>query len=260
MKLYLDLIFLLNIWFDFLLLISVSILLKRNVKIKRIIIGSLVGGLTFFILFINMNSLELFIFKLITSILMIITAFSFKNIKYTITNLGYFYLTSIILGGGMYLVSDSFIFNNQGLMFTKNGFQINYLVLLIISPIIIIFYIKNSLKLKDNYSNYHKIDIVYKNKLYHLVGFLDTGNHLKDYYKKRNIILVKLKLPYKLEDIIYTPYKTLNTDGILKCLKIDKLYVDKKEFNNYLIGISNDDFKIDGVNCILHSSMKGKLK
>ena len=259
MKLYLDLIFLLNIWFDFLLLISVSILLKRNVKIKRILLGALIGGLTFFVLFINMNNIELFIFKIIISILMIIITFSFKNIKYTLTNLGYFYLTSIILGGGMYLVSDLFSYNNQGLVFIKNGFQINYLILLIISPVIIILYIKNSLKLKNHYSNYHKVDIVYKNKIYHLTGFLDTGNHLKDYYKKRNIILVNLNLPYKLENIIYTPYKTLNNDGILKCLCVDKLYVDSKEFNNYLIGISNDDFKIDGINCILHSSMKGRL-
>ena len=70
---------------------------------------------------------------------------------------------------------------------------------------------------------------------------------------------MKLKLNYKLEDIIYTPYNSLNNNGIIKCIKVDKIYVDKKEFNNYLIGLSNDNFKIDGVNCILHSSMKGNL-
>ena len=34
----------------------------------------------------------------------------------------------------------------------------------------------------------------------------------------------------------------------------------KKEFKNYLIGLSNDKFKIDGINCILHNNMKGILK
>ena len=260
MKLYLDLIFLLNIWFDFLLLISVSILLKRNIKIKRIIIGSLIGGITFFFLFIKMNSIELLLFKIIVSILMIIATFSFKNIKYTLTNLGYFYLTSIILGGGMYLLSDLFSFNNNNLIFTKNGFEINYLVLVIISPIIIIYYIKYSLKLKNNYSNYHKVDLKYSGKIYHLTGYLDTGNHLVDIYKKRRIILISINIPYNDESIIYTPYKSLNNEGILKCIKPDKLFIDKKEFNNYLIGISNDNFKIDGVNCILHSKMKGELE
>ena len=260
MTLYIDLIFLLNIWFDFLLLLSVSILLKRNIRIIRFIFGSLIGGLTFFILFIKFNSFTLFLFKLLVSILMIIVTFSYKNLKYTLTNLGYFYLSSIILGGGIYLLSDTLSFNNNNLMFYHNGFQINYLILIIISPIIILIYIKNVLKLKNNYSNYYKVDILYKDKLYHLSGFLDTGNHLKDTYKHRGIILVNLDIDYELSDIIYTPYNTLNYDGIIKCLKPDKIYVNKILFNNYLVGLSNENFKIDGINCLLHSSMKGKLK
>ena len=258
--LYLDLVFLLNVWFDFLLLLSVSILLKRNTRFKRIIFGSIIGSLTIFILFIKLSSITLFLFKIFVSILMIITTFSFKNIKYTLTNLGYFYLSSIILGGGMYLVSDLFSYSNKGLIFYQNGFKLNYIVLIIISPIIIIFYIKNSLKLKDKYSNYYKVDLVYKNNIYHLTGFLDTGNHLLDPYKKRGIVLVNLKLNYKLEDVIYTPYNTLNHQGIVKCLKPDKLYINKQEFKDYLIGLSNKEFKIDGVDMILHSNMKGKIK
>ena len=260
MKLYLDLIFLLNIWFDFLLLLTVSILLKRNIKIRRIILGSLIGGLTIFVLFIKFNNITLFLFKILVSILLIIVTFSYKNLKYTLTNLGYFYLASIILGGGMYLISDLFSYSNNGIVFYHNGFRINYVVLLIMSPIIIIFYIKQSLKLKDKYSNYYKVDILYKDKLYHLNGYLDTGNHLRDIYKKRNVILVKLNLNLKEENYIFTPYNALNHSGIIKCIKPDKLYVNKKEFSNYLVGISDDDFKIDGINCILHSSMKGNLK
>ena len=257
MKLYLDLIFLINIWFDFLILLTVSILLKRNIKIKRIILGSLFGGLTFFILFFKLNTLELMIYKVIISIFMCLITFSFKNIKYSFSNLSYFYLVSIILGGGMYLLNDSFVTNN-GLVF-KNNFNFNYLFLFIFSPIIIFIYIKQSLKLKNNYSNYHKVDILYKNKLYRLNGYLDTGNNLFDPYKKRNIILVKLNLNYSLEDVIYTPYESLNNVGVIKCLSVDKIFVDQKEFKNYLIGLSNDKFQIEGINCILHNSMKGEL-
>ena len=260
MILYIDLIFLLNIWFDFLLLISVSILLKRNIKFKRIIIGSLIGGLTFFVLFIKFNNITLFLFKILVSILMIIATFSYKNLKYTLTNLGYFYLTSIILGGGMYLVSDMFSYNNNGLMFYHNGMKINYILLIIISSSIIFFYVKNILKLKNNYSNYFKVDILYKEKIYHLNGFLDTGNQLYDTYKHRGIILVNLNLNYDLSEVIYTPYNTLNHTGVIKCLKVDKIFVNKILFDNYLIGLSNECFKIDGINCILHSNMKGKLK
>jgi len=260
MKLYLDLIFFINIWFDFLLLLSVSILLKRNTKFKRIIFGSLFGGLTILILFIDLNSIELFIYKIIISILMIIITFSYKNIKYTLINLGYFYLTSIILGGGMYLLNDTFSYKSKGMLLYSNGFEVNYIVLVLLSPLIIIFYIKNSLNLKNNYSNYHSVDILYKNKLYHLNGYLDTGNNLYDIYKGRGVILIKCNISYKEENIIYVPYVSLNHEGVVKCLKPDRLYVDKVLFDNYLIGISDDDFKIDGIDCILHSKMKGKLK
>ena len=157
----------------------------------------------------------------------------------------------------MYLLNDSFVTSN-GLVF-KNNFNFNYLFLFILSPIIIFIYIKQSLKLKNNYSNYHKVDILYKNKLYRLNGYLDTGNNLFDPYKKRNIILVKLNLNYSLEDVIYTPYESLNNVGVIKCLSVDKIYVDQKEFKNYLIGLSNDKFRIEGINCILHNSMKGEL-
>ena len=259
MKLYLDLIFLINIWFDFLLLLTVSILLKRNIKFKRIILGSLIGGMTIFILFFKLNNLELFLFKIIVSVLMIITTFSFHDLKYTLSNLGYFYLSSIILGGGMYLLSDTFSYTSNGMFLYNNG-SLNYLVLFILSPIIIIFYIKQSKLLKDNFLNYHKVDIVYQKKVYHLNGYLDTGNNLYDPYKKRGIILVNLKIDYDIENIIYTPYESLNHQGIVKCLKPDNIFIDKKEFNNYLIGLSDDKFQIDGINCILHNKMKGVLK
>ena len=252
LKLYLDILFIINIWFDFLILLSVSLLLKRNIKFKRIILGSLFGSLTFFLLFLKLNSNLLFLYKLIISILICIITFSFKNLKYTFNNLLYFYLVSIILGGGIYLLNNSF----KNIVLNSS---LNYLILLIISPIIILIYLKQVNKLKNNYSNYHKVDIIYKNKIYHLNGYLDTGNNLYDPYKKRKIILVKLNIKYDDTNIIYTPYESLNNIGIIKCLKIDKLYVDKKEFNNYLIGLSNDKFRIDGINCILHNSMKGEL-
>ena len=260
MKLYLDLIFLLNLWFDSLLLMTVSILLKRNIKIKNIFLGSSIGSLTFFLLFFKGNNISLFLLKIVVSFLMIIVTFSFKNLKYFLTNLGYFYLVSIILGGGMYLLKDLFSYQHNGLIFYSNGYQMNYIILLIISPIILIIYLKSTSKLKNNYHNYHKVDFLYKQKLYHLNGYLDTGNNLVDPYKKRSIILISLNLNINLENIIYTPYETLNHNGLIKCFKPEKVFVDKKEFSNYLIGLSEKKFKIEGIDCILPNTMKGKIE
>ena len=53
MKIYLDYVFFINFIFDFILLFTTKVLLKRNVKIKRIILGSFIGTFSIFILFIK---------------------------------------------------------------------------------------------------------------------------------------------------------------------------------------------------------------
>ena len=90
-KIYLDLVMILNFFLDFILLLTVSLILKRNIKITKIIIGAFIGGLSIIFLFLNINSLILFIFKLIISILMVLITFGFRSIKYTLINLLYLY-------------------------------------------------------------------------------------------------------------------------------------------------------------------------
>ena len=103
----------------------------------------------------------------------------------------------------------------------------------------------------------HKVEIYFKDRKYLLTGYLDTGNKLYDTYKHRPIIITSKKINYNLEDVIYVPYESLNNNSILRCLKTDKIIINKHEFNNYLVGLSNNKIKIDGINCILHSRMKG---
>ena len=245
MTVYIDLVMLLNIVLDSILLMSVSVLLGRNVRIKRIVLGSLIGSLSTLILFISITSLELLILKFVLGIIMCIVTFGYVNIKYTLNNVFYLYIISFIIGGGLTLIKDY-------------GYY-NYFILIIGFIIISILFIKQMKKYQDNYSNYYKVDIYIKGNLYKLNGYLDTGNKLYDQYKNRPIILISKKINYNLEDIIYVPYVSLNNESLVKCLKSDKVIVNNKVFNNYLIGLSDKKFHIDGVNCILHSKMKGIL-
>lgn len=146
MKIYVDLIIILNFMLDFLLLLSLSLILKRNAKILRLLLGALIGGISIVFLFINVSSLELFFYKVFISILMILISFGFKNIKYTFKNMVYLYLLSIILGGGLYFINDELAYKNEGLIFFHNGFSINVLIIIIASPIILFLYIKDSRK------------------------------------------------------------------------------------------------------------------
>ena len=98
MKVYLDLILIINFIFDFLILLSVSYILKRNTSITRLLLGAFSGSVSILFLFIKLNNLTLILFKLIISIIMLIVTFNYKNFKYFMHNFIYLYLVSIILG------------------------------------------------------------------------------------------------------------------------------------------------------------------
>ena len=241
MKVYVDLVFLLNIYLDFFILLTTSLILKRNVSLKKIFLGSIIGGLTTILLFFKINNTLLFLLKFLFSILMVISTFSFKNFKYFCNNLVYLYVTSIVLGGGLYLLDLELSINN-------------ILFILVFSILILFIYIKEINKLKYNYNNYLKVEIEYKNNKYDYIGFIDSGNKLHDQYKKRPISLIHTNdISYDYEDLILVPYETASGSGVLKCLKVDKLIVDHIIYENSLIGFMKNDIKIDGVDIILNN-------
>ena len=120
--------------------------------------------------------------------------------------------------------------------------------------------IKGIKKIRNNYNNYYNVDIyITPDKVISLTGFMDSGNNLVDPYKKRPIILVNKKLidfDYNLKTTLLVPYHSLNSSGLLKCIIPEKMYISEVGVRRgFLIGISEDDIRIDGVDCILHHSL-----
>ena len=256
MKIYIDLILLLNFGFDFLLLLSVSLILKRNVKIYKLLIGAFIGSISILTLFTKITSLQLFILKIIISILMSITTFKFKNIKYTLKNILYLYISSILLGGALYLLNIELTYKNQGIIFYKNKMSINFIILVIISPIIIYIYTKECKNMKNNYSNYHKVQIKIKDKTINCTGYIDTGNKLKDPYKKRPIILMNNNYLQNDLNKIYVPAHTIIGTSLIECVKIEELKIDEKKIKKeVLLGFINKKIKIDGIECLLNNEI-----
>lgn len=255
MKIYLDLVMLLNFSIDFILLLSVSIILKRKVKIYRILLGSFVGGLSILLLFFNINNITLFILKIIISILMCLITFKFNNIKYTLVNLLYLYMSSIILGGFLYLLNIEFSYKHVGIIFINNGLSINFIFLLITSPIILYIYIKQTKNFRSTYSNYYNIKIFKNNKAYDYIGFIDTGNTLTDPLTKKAVILIdKRKILFNIKEFRMIPYMGVNGVNLIKVIKIDKLVFNNKSYKNILLGLM-DNISLDGVDVILNKKL-----
>ena len=201
----------------------------------------MIGALSTFLVFFKLSNLLMFFTKLFISIFMIIVTFSYKDFKYFINNLIYLYFCSIVLGGGLYLID--------------NQMRLNFILILIAGPLILYFYIKQTKKLKNNYNNYYNVQLIYNNEVFNFTAFLDTGNKLKDQYKNRPIILVNTdKIDFNYENSILVPYSTVNGDGIIKCLVVDKIIInEEKILNKPLIGLAKDKFHIDGIDMILNN-------
>ena len=247
MVIYLDLVLLINYFFDCLLLILVNITLKRNISLKRILLTSLLGELGLIGIFLN-NIFFLLIFKILLALILIIVCFKYKDILYTLNNLLYFYMGSVILGGFVYSLKIN---------------KLNYLLIIISSPLILYLFNKQFNLFRTNYKNYYNVTIYFKNSRYiNVSGYLDTGNKLKDPITGKNIVLLDKKLLKGVVSIrspIYVPYHSLNNRGLLKCIIPSKIEIDNKFNDNFLLGMMDEKIGINGVDCILNLEIMESL-
>ena len=135
-----------------------------------------------------------------------------------------------------------------------------YLILLIIiTPIIVYLFFRQNNIIKRQYKLYYQVKVIFNGvKDIILCGFLDSGNNLKDPITKKYIIIVnknKLKGINKIRSPMYVSVKTINSDSLITCYKPDKLFINNKEYNNYLIGLLDKKIFINGVDCLLNNRL-----
>lgn len=258
MKIYVDYVFFINFLFDFILLSTINIILKRNISYKRIVVGAIYGGITTFILYLRIPSIIYFILKILTGLTLSIITFKFKDIKYTLNNFIYLIIISIILGGSLYLINEEIGYSQDGILYFSEGKVLNLIILLFLFILISIIIINISKKYKKEIKTKYEIIIFNNKKQIKLQGFLDTGNKLYDPYfnKPINILNNNIKLDLKKEKVIYVPFNTLNSKGLMKCYLIDKIYIKGIGYKkNILLGITNDKFHLSGVDIIIHEDL-----
>ncbi len=251
MTVYIDGVLFINFAFDFLLLLTTSIVLKRNVKIFNIILGAFIGSLSTLVLFFNINSIQLFIIKIYLSILMNLFTFYYKDLKYTLTNIGVFYIVSILLGGFLYLLNIEFSYKHEGLIFYNNGLSINVIFLFIISPIILYIYVRQSKVFQKKIKNYHKVNLKIGKKTLYLNGYLDTGNTLT--YKGKPVIITNIPNTFKAKKIL-VPYMAIDGSGVIECIEAKVEIIGIRTYD-VLLGFS-ENLNISGVDILLNGKME----
>ena len=244
MKVYIDLIFFMNLFYDYLLLLFLGLILKRNINKIRILLSSIIGALSIFIMILNINEYLLLFIKILTSIIMVIVSFKYVSIKYTINNIMYLYMLSIILAGFLYYLNIHF----------PNA---NYILLVVISPIILIYEYYCHKKNLIKYNYYYHLDIYFNKKKISCMAYLDSGNNLIDPITNKPVIIVNKKLlsGINIRSPVYVPYNTLNSHSIMKCYKPKYIIINNKKIYNYLIGETDIHFN-DGIKALLNNNLR----
>lgn len=187
---------------------------------------------------------------------MCIVCFGYHDLKSFLINIGCFYIVSILLGGFLYFLNITFSYKHNGIIFFNNGFSINALFLITISPIILYFYIKQMKMFKQKIAFSFKTNIYIGRKVLNLNGYLDSGNTLT--YKNRPVILTNIDNNFRNKKI-YIPYIVIGGSGLLECIKVRKVEViGIGVFENVYLGFSKD-FKLGGADVLLNGLMKGDM-
>lgn len=121
MTVYIDIIFLENLFMNYIILLATGIIVKAKLGIIRTLVSSIIGSIYAVLVYISTVKIYSNIFlKIILSISMIYIAFKAKNIKMFCKQIMIFYLTSFTFGGVafalLYFISPQNILIEKGVL------------------------------------------------------------------------------------------------------------------------------------------------
>ncbi|MCA1053429.1 sigma-E processing peptidase SpoIIGA [Rossellomorea aquimaris] len=203
MTLYLDVIWLLNLFVDFILLWLTGLILKRQYALWRIAVGSLIGSVIIVISFspfahVVGNPLV----KLLFSLIMVYSAFGFKRFRYYAANLLMFYFVTF-LTGGILIGAHYFLTFDPGaettvLLASIKGYgdPISWVFVMLALPIAWYFSKARMDSVEHVKIQYDQlVDVLVKIGEFEFTvrGLVDSGNQLQDPISKTPVMIVSIE-------------------------------------------------------------------
>lgn len=272
MTIYVDIIFLENIFMNCIILLATGIIVKTKVSVIRNILASCIGSVYAIVLYVSNMAIYSNVFlKIVLSLVIVYIAFTPNGVKSFLKHLIIFYLTSFTFGGVafalLYFVRPQDILVQKGVLIGTYPIKM-ILIGGILGFIIITISFKNikgKLTKKDMYC---KVFVESEGNKVEVDGIIDTGNFLKDPITKMPVIVVergKLNevIPKKILDNIgnivngkdvdlgeysskirVIPFKSLGKDnGLLLGIRVNKVQIEYQDImhviENVIIGIYN---------------------
>lgn len=263
MTVYIDIIFLENLFMNCIILFATAIILKNPIKILRILTSSIIGSIYAIIIYTSRLQIYSNIFvKIALSAVMVYVAFNPSKVKSFLKEIMIFYLTSFTFGGVtfalLYFVKPQNISFQNGVLIGVSPIKIIITGGLIGFIIITISFknIKGKLTKKDMICD---IEIIQKDKTKQMKAIIDTGNLLTDPITKAPIIIVEkdklidifpknilentinfiegkdVEMGEYLSKIRIIPFKSLGKEnGLLLGIKVDGVIINYQNNDNFV--------------------------
>lgn len=259
MTIYIDIVLIENLIMNYIILLTVAIVLKIHRNNVRILGSSLIGAL--YAIFAYTSTLEIYstIFvKILLSIIMIYIGFKPQNIKILCKQILLFYLTSFVFGGAafslLYFIKPQDVLIKNGVLLGTYPLKTVMLSAIVGFIVVVITFkiVKNRISKKDMYC---KIDISLNNKNIETIAMIDTGNLLKEPITNTPVIVVEHTLLYNVipKEILNNLNEILGGDFSKVPEKIKNEYMLKLKVipftslgrqNGMLLGIKADNVKV----------------
>ena len=256
MTIYIDIVLIENLIMNYIILLSVAVVLKTKINYVRIFISSLIGAV--YAIFAYVSSLEIYstiFIKILLSIIMIYIAFNPQNIKKMCKLVLIFYLTSFVFGGAafslLYFIRPQDILMKNGVLLGTYPLKTVMLSAIIGFIIIVIAFkiVKNKISKKDMYCDIH---ISLNNKKIETKAMIDTGNLAKEPITNTPVVIVENSLLQNIlpKEICNNLDKILggNLEGVpqeyiskLRCIPFSSL----GKQNGMLLGIKADEIEVE---------------
>jgi stage II sporulation protein GA (sporulation sigma-E factor processing peptidase) len=224
---YVDVLFVVNFFITYLLLLLTKLISKGNTKTIRLLLASFIGGLYSLVILVKeLNFLITIIGKFFVSVIIVLVAFKFKRLTVFIKTLFVFYISNIVILGGV--IAIWMIFKPSGVLIRNDVvyFDISARVLLFsafISYLIAVVVVKIYNRTVGN-SEVYSLTLVKNGQEVHMYAFADTGNKLKEPFSNYPVIVAdSSKIPFSAERII--PYSSVGGEGTLNAFRPDKVII-----------------------------------
>ncbi len=203
MTIYLDVVLFENVVLNYIIILSTAIISKSQIKLARIILSSIVGGIFSILNYvIRISFINSILFKILISIIMMLIAFQNYNINKLLKQIIFFYLVSFTFGGIAFMLL--FFINPKGIIMDGTHFVGTYPIKVAVLAggigFIIITIVSSMIKNRINKKTIIcELEIFYEGKNKKVKTMLDTGNLLKEPISNADVVIVEKE---SLEDII----------------------------------------------------------